>query len=179
MPRSRRDEPEIRPLTLGSALRADLRLIAWVQGVPASDRARHHRPGRALRPRAVGAAMSATAALLGMRQPRHRFRRDWRWWPPEGGAPVTARPLAADRKKAARLRGDWGGLFRWLLQRSICTVLADRPASIDLGQNKRSLGQNCGWQAKGGTRSNPDFDQVEARQFVSVWHLAGRKKCVR
>jgi len=28
MPRSRRDEPEIRPLTLGSALRADLRLIA-------------------------------------------------------------------------------------------------------------------------------------------------------
>src|SRR4051794_29562087 len=29
---------------------------------------------------------------------------------------------APDRKKAARLRGDWCGLFRWLLQRSICSV---------------------------------------------------------
>src|SRR4051795_13551308 len=114
MPRSRRDEPEIRPLTLGSALRADLRLIAWVQGVPASDRARHHRPGRALRPRAVGAAMSATAALLGMRQPRHRFRRDWRWWPPEGGAPVTAPPPAAHNKKTAPTPGGVWWPFSWV-----------------------------------------------------------------
>jgi len=48
VPRSRRDQAEIRPMALGSALRADLRADRVVQGVPLPGRARCRRPGRAL-----------------------------------------------------------------------------------------------------------------------------------
>src|SRR3954471_23545839 len=49
------------------------------------------------------------------------------------------RAVGSGQKKGRSSSGGiWRGLFRWLLHRSICSVLASRPASIDLKSKEKT-----------------------------------------